>query len=95
MVEEDVVFTSGRPRRISSGFDGAGDHAVWRVWKLRRHGRHLAARRVGARTPFRETDLRDKKRRSEAWTEQRRGGAERRRRRAAAVSPIRLSPVKL
>lgn len=44
--EQDAAFAPARPQRTSSGFDGAGDHAVWRVWKLRRHGRHLAARRV-------------------------------------------------
>ena len=82
VVEEDAAVTSLRPQRFSSGFDGAGDHAVWRVWKLRRHGRHLAARRVRARTPFRETDLRDTKQGSDAWTRRRR-----RRRRGHADLP--------
>lgn len=42
----------------ASGLDGAGHHAVGRVWKLGRHGRYLAARRVGARSSLRESDLR-------------------------------------
>lgn len=57
----DRVFSSVRPRGGGggSGLDGAGHHAVRRVWKLGRHGRYLAARRVGARSALRETDLRD------------------------------------
>lgn len=51
------VFSSVRPCGVFSGLDGAGYHAVRRVWKLRRHGRYLAARRVRTRSSLRETDL--------------------------------------
>lgn len=57
--EQGGVFSSVRPRDVCSGLDGAGDHAVRRVWKLRRHGRYLASRRVRTRSSLRETDLQD------------------------------------
>ena len=57
-VNRDRVFTSVRPCGAGSGLDGAGYHAVRRVWKLRRHGRYFAARRVRARPSLRESDLR-------------------------------------
>lgn len=53
------VFRPVRPRGVCSGLDGAGHHAVRRVWKLRRHGCYLAARRVRARSSLRKADLRD------------------------------------
>lgn len=45
------------PRSVGSGLDGAGDHAVRRIWKLRRHRRYFAARRVRTRSSLRETHL--------------------------------------
>lgn len=45
------------PRSAGSGLDGAGDHAVRRIWKLRRHRRYFAARRVRTRSSLRETHL--------------------------------------
>lgn len=58
-----VAGCSVRPCGLSSGFDGAGHHAVRRVWKLRRHGRYFAARRVGPRASFREVHLKDRRHR--------------------------------
>lgn len=57
-VNRDRVFSSVRPCGFGSGLDGAGYHAVRRVWKLRRHGRYFAARGVRARPSFRKSDLR-------------------------------------
>lgn len=54
-----AVFSSVRSRDVCSGLDGARDHAVRRIWKLRRHGRYLAARWVRARSSLRETNLWD------------------------------------